>query len=49
MVIDEAGAQSPRALNGATWESVTDAVMGGVSSATLRVARIAGRDADQDA
>ncbi len=45
MVIDEAGAQSPRALNGATWESVTDAVMGGVSSATLRVARIAGRDA----
>ncbi len=45
VVIDEAGAQSPRALNGATWDAVTDVVMGGISSATLRVARIAGRDA----
>ncbi len=45
MVIDEAGAQSPRALSGATWEAVTDAVMGGLSRASLRAEHIAGRHA----
>ena len=45
MLIDEAGAASPRALNGATWEVVTDGVMGGVSRASLRAEPVAGRQA----
>jgi hypothetical protein len=45
VIIDEAGPHSPLALNGATWETVTDTVMGGLSRATLCVAHIAGREA----
>jgi len=45
VIIDEAGTQSPRALNGATWEVVTDTVMGGLSRASLRAAIVAGRHA----
>lgn len=44
-LLDVAGPQSPQALNGARWETVTDAVMGGVSCAALRSAEVDGRQA----
>jgi len=45
MMIYDAAGQSPRAFNGATWDVVTDRVMGGISSATLDLVTIAGRSA----
>lgn len=42
VTLDRAGPQSPKALNGARWEAVTDAVMGGISSATLSTETIDG-------
>lgn len=44
-ILDVAGPRSPLATNGARWDVVTDAVMGGVSRATLSVANIEGRTA----
>lgn len=40
--LDIAGPQSPLALNGQRWAVVTDAVMGGVSQATLATERLDG-------
>lgn len=45
MLIDDASEASPRARNGATWAVVTDAVMGRLSSASLRAGQVAGRHA----
>lgn len=42
LLIDEAGARSPTALNGARWSAITDAVMGGVSRAVLSVEDVLG-------